>query len=34
MSRMNMIQAITSALDTMMDRDPDVLEFGEDVVGW
>lgn len=31
MSRMNMIQAINSALDTMMDRDPDVLVFGEDV---
>ena len=29
--RMNMIQAINSALDVMMDRDPDVLVMGEDV---
>ena len=28
---MNMIQAINSALDVMMARDPDVLTFGEDV---
>ncbi|ODP37665.1 alpha-ketoacid dehydrogenase subunit beta [Sphingomonas turrisvirgatae] len=28
---MNMIQAINSALDVMMDRDPDVLVMGEDV---
>ncbi len=31
MSRMNMIQAINSALDNMLDRDPNVLIFGEDV---
>lgn len=31
MARMNMIQAINSALDIMMSRDPDVLTFGEDV---
>jgi 2-oxoisovalerate dehydrogenase E1 component beta subunit len=29
--RMNMIQAINSALDVMMERDPDVLVMGEDV---
>lgn len=29
--RMNMIQALNSALDVMMERDPDVLVFGEDV---
>ena len=28
---MNMIQAINSALDVMLARDPDVLIFGEDV---
>jgi 2-oxoisovalerate dehydrogenase E1 component beta subunit len=28
---MNMIQALNSALDVMMDRDPNVLTFGEDV---
>jgi 2-oxoisovalerate dehydrogenase E1 component beta subunit len=28
---MNMIQAINSALDVMLARDPDVLTFGEDV---
>ena len=28
---MNMIQALNSALDVMLDRDPDVLIFGEDV---
>ncbi len=28
---MNMIQAINSALDVMLARDPDVLVFGEDV---
>ena len=28
---MNMIQALNSAMDVMMDRDPDVLTFGEDV---
>jgi 2-oxoisovalerate dehydrogenase E1 component beta subunit len=30
-TRMNMIQAINSALDVMMDRDPDVIVMGEDV---
>ena len=30
-ARMNMIQAINSALDVMMDRDPDVVVMGEDV---
>ena len=28
---MNMIQAINSAMDVMLGRDPDVLIFGEDV---
>jgi 2-oxoisovalerate dehydrogenase E1 component beta subunit len=31
MATMTMIQALNSALDTMMDRDPSVLTFGEDV---
>ena len=31
MATMNMIQAINSALDVMLSRDPDVLIFGEDV---
>jgi len=31
MTTMNMIQAINSALDVMLGRDPDVLIFGEDV---
>ena len=31
MARMNMIQALNSALDVMMARDPKVLTFGEDV---
>jgi 2-oxoisovalerate dehydrogenase E1 component beta subunit len=31
MARMNMIQAINSALDVAMARDPKVLTFGEDV---
>jgi 2-oxoisovalerate dehydrogenase E1 component beta subunit len=31
MASMNMIQAINSALDVMLSRDPDVLIFGEDV---
>lgn len=31
MSRMNMIQAINSAMDVMMERDPDVVVMGEDV---
>ena len=30
-TRMNMIQAINSALDVMMARDPDVIVMGEDV---
>ena len=31
MSEMNMVQAINSALDVMLDRDENVLVFGEDV---
>ncbi len=31
MTTMNMIQAINSAMDVAMDRDPDVVVFGEDV---
>jgi 2-oxoisovalerate dehydrogenase E1 component beta subunit len=31
MPTMNMIQALNSAMDTMLARDPDVLVFGEDV---
>jgi 2-oxoisovalerate dehydrogenase E1 component beta subunit len=31
MAQMTMIQALNSALDTMMERDPGVLAFGEDV---
>jgi 2-oxoisovalerate dehydrogenase E1 component beta subunit len=31
MPAMNMIQALNSALDVMLERDPDVLIFGEDV---
>ena len=31
MTRMNMIQAINSALDVLMDRDPDIVVMGEDV---
>lgn len=31
MASMTMIQALNSALDTMMERDPSVLTFGEDV---
>jgi 2-oxoisovalerate dehydrogenase E1 component beta subunit len=31
MARMNMIQALNSAMDVMMARDPDVLVYGEDV---
>ena len=31
MPTMNMIQALNSALDVAMSRDPDVLAFGEDV---
>ena len=30
-ARMNMIQAINSAMDVMMDRDPDIVVMGEDV---
>jgi len=30
MSTMNMIQALNSAMDVMMERDPNVLVFGED----
>lgn len=31
MARMNMIEAIQSAMDVMMERDPNVVTFGEDV---
>ena len=31
MAQMSMIQALNSALDTMMERDPEMLIFGEDV---
>jgi len=31
MARMNMIQAINSAMDTMLEKDPKVVIFGEDV---
>ena len=31
MPAMNMIQALNSALDNMLEKDPDVLTFGEDV---
>ncbi len=31
MARMNMIQAINSAMDVVMDRDPNVIVMGEDV---
>lgn len=31
MPQMNMIQSINSAIDVMLERDPDVLVFGEDV---
>src|SRR6202030_2738572 len=31
MPAMSMIQALNSALDVMLTRDPDVLTFGEDV---
>lgn len=30
-TRMNMIQAINSAMDVLMDRDPDIVVMGEDV---
>ena len=31
MSQMNMIQAVKSALDVMMDKDPTVIILGQDV---
>ena len=31
MATMNMVQALNSAIDVMLGRDPDVLVFGEDV---
>jgi 2-oxoisovalerate dehydrogenase E1 component beta subunit len=31
MARMNMVQALNSAMDVMLGKDPDVLIFGEDV---
>ncbi|MFL5260347.1 MAG: alpha-ketoacid dehydrogenase subunit beta [Hyphomicrobiales bacterium] len=31
MAGMNMVQALNSAMDVMLDRDPDVLVFGEDI---
>ena len=31
MARMNMVQALNSAMDVMLAKDPDVLVFGEDV---
>ena len=31
MSAMSMVQALNSAIDVMLDRDPDVVIFGEDV---
>jgi 2-oxoisovalerate dehydrogenase E1 component beta subunit len=31
MTAMNMVQALNSAMDVMLDRDPNVLIFGEDV---
>ena len=31
---MNMVQALNSAMDVMLDRDPDVLVFGEDIAGY
>ncbi|WEK49012.1 MAG: alpha-ketoacid dehydrogenase subunit beta [Candidatus Kaistia colombiensis] len=31
MATMNMVQALNSAMDVMLSRDPDVLVFGEDV---
>ena len=32
MATMNMIQALNSALDVMLTKDPNVLTFGEDVI--
>ena len=31
MANMNMIQSLNSALDIMLEMDPDVIIFGEDV---
>ena len=31
MARMTMIQALRSAMDVMLDRDPDVVVYGQDV---
>jgi 2-oxoisovalerate dehydrogenase E1 component beta subunit len=31
MAAMNMVQALNSAMDVMLDRDPNVLVFGEDI---
>ena len=31
MPNMNMIQSLNSALDIMLERDPNVIIFGEDV---
>ena len=31
MPGMSMVQALNSAIDVMLDRDPDVVIFGEDV---
>ena len=31
MTQMNMIEAIRSALDVMMDKDPNVVLLGEDI---
>jgi len=31
MSAMSMVQALNSEIDVMLDRDPDVVIFGEDV---
>ena len=31
MASMTMVQALNSAMDVMLDRDPNVLVFGEDV---
>ncbi|MCP6756151.1 alpha-ketoacid dehydrogenase subunit beta, partial [Klebsiella pneumoniae] len=31
MAQMNMVQAINSAMDIMLNRDPDVVLMGEDI---
>ena len=31
MANMNMIQSLNSALDNMLEKDPNVIVFGEDV---